>query len=281
MPDVTVADLVTGWGLDAAALATVMIVAWAYGRGVRRLALRGRRWPVGRSAAMAGALVAAVLATQSGVGRYEGEAFWVHMVQHVLLGMVVPLLVVLAAPLTLALQTARPATRRGLRRALHSRAGHVVGHPLVGWTLFGGGLVVLYLTPLLDVAARHPLVHMAVHAHVVTAGLLLLVPLVGIDPLPGRLPFAARLGALLAAIPFHAVVALAMTASASPIDPRTYPSIDDQRVAAGLFWGAGEIFTVIAAAIVMRQWWVTEQRAMARDDRRADAAAAAAPEVAV
>jgi putative membrane protein len=271
---VTVADLVTGWGLDGAALAAVAVTVGAYAIGVRRLAARGRRWPVGRRLAMGAALVAVVLATQSGVGRYEGEAFWVHMVQHVLLGMVVPLLVVLSAPLTLALQTARPATRRGLRRALHSRAGRVLSYPLVGWTAFGGGLVAIYLTPLLDLSARQPLVHLAVHAHVVGSGLLFLVPLVGVDTLPHRLPHAARLGALLAAIPFHAVVALAMSSARSPLAPDAYPSLDDQRVAAALFWGSGEIFTLIAAAVVVRQWWLAEQRAMAREaraDARADA----------
>lgn len=261
----TLGDLATGWAFDLAAAIVIMLVAGLYVQGVRRLAAKGRRWSTGRSLAMAGALVTGVVATQSGVARYEDVRLWVHMVQHVLLGMVLPLLVVLSAPLTLALQTARPATRRGLRRALHSRPAKVLTHPLVGWCLFGGGLVVLYLTSLLDVAAREPLVHMAVHAHVVVVGILFLAPLVGVDPLPTRLPYAARLLALLAAVPFHAVVALAMLSSDTPIDPLTYPLVEDQILAATLFWGTGELFTVLAAAIVMRQWWTAEQRADRRE----------------
>lgn len=264
-------DLITGWGFDPAAAIVVVLTAVLYAQGVRRLAARGRRWSPGRSAAMAGALAAGIVATQSGVGRYEGDRLWVHMVQHVLLGLVVPLLVVLSAPLTLALQTARPGTRRLLRRSLHSRPAKVLVHPLVGWCLFGGGLVVLYLTPLLDVAARVPLVHLAVHAHVVTTGLLFLAPLVGVDPLPIRLPHPARLLALLAAVPFHAVVALALTSASSPVAPDTYPSLDDQRAAAALFWGTGEILTLVAAAIVVRQWWSAEQRATAREPAPATA----------
>ena len=258
-------DLVTGWGFDPAAAIVVALVGGLYALGVRRLAARGRRWSPARSAAMAGALAAGVVATQSGVGRYEDARLWVHMIQHVLLGMVVPLLVVLSAPLTLALQTARPATRRGLRRAVHSHPARLLSHPLVGWCLFGGSLVVLYLTPLLDLAARVPLVHLAVHAHVMAIGLLFLAPLVGIDPLPVRLAPPARLLALLAAVPFHAVVALALTSAGSPVAPETYPSLDDQRAAAALFWGSGEILTLVAAAIVVRQWWVAEQRASARE----------------
>jgi putative membrane protein len=224
-----------------------------YHLGVRRLAGRGRVWPAGRRAAMAGALVAGVVATQSGIGRYEADRFWVHMVQ----------------PVTLALQTGAPGTRRVLRAALHGRVGRVAGHPLVGWTLFGGGLVALYLTPLLDLSARNDLVHVTVHAHVVASGVLFLAPLAGVDPLPSRPPFAARLLVLLVSVPFHAIVALALISARSPAAPDAYPSLGDQRTAAALFWGSGELLTLVVAAVISRQWWVSEQRAAARDDRLA------------
>ncbi|HEY2999653.1 MAG TPA: cytochrome c oxidase assembly protein [Acidimicrobiales bacterium] len=266
MADPSAADIALRWQLDPAALVVVAAGA-AYAVGVRRLAARGRRWSPWRSASMAGALAAAVVATQSGIGRYDTEVLWVHMVQHVVLGMVVPLLVVLAAPLTLALQTGGPATRRGLRRLLHSGPGRVLAHPVVAWCLFGGGLAVIYLTPVLGLAARHAPVHLLVHAHVLATGLLFLAVLVGVDPLPGRPPPGARLLALLVAVPFHAVIGLALLTASSPVAPDAYPDLSDQRVAAGLFWGTGELFTLVVAAIIVRQWWVAEQRAAAREDR--------------
>lgn len=266
-PGLGAGDLLLGWRLDPAAALVVALAGGLYLIGVRRLAGRGRRWPAPRSAAMAAALAAGVVATQSGVGRYEADRFSVHMVQHVLLGMVVPLLVVLAGPLTLALQAAGPGTRRLVRTALHSRPGRLLARPLVGWALFGGGLVALYLTPLLDLAARSGGVHLLVHAHVVAAGLLFLAPLVGVDPLPARPPFPARLLVLLVSVPFHALVGLALLSAASPVAPEAYPSLGDQRSAAALFWGSGELLTVAGAAVVARQWWVSEQRAAAREDR--------------
>ncbi len=269
MAALTAGDLAFGWRLDPAAALAVVVAGAAYARGVARLRGRGVRWHPARSAAFAGALAAAVVATQSGIGRYEGERFSVHMTQHVLLGIVVPLLVVLAAPVTLALQSAGPGTRAGLRRTLHGGVGRVLGHPLVGWGLFGGGLVLLYLTPALDLAQRNDLAHGAMHAHVVLAGVLFLAPLVGLDALPHRPPHPARLLAVLAAVPFHAVVAVALLSATSPVAPDAYPSLDDQRVAAAIFWGAGELLTLTVAAIAARQWWVADRRAAARDDRRA------------
>jgi cytochrome c oxidase assembly factor CtaG len=268
MAALTAGDLAFGWRLDVAAALVIAVAAVAYARGVRRLAARGRRWPTARSAAVAGALLAAIVATQSGIGRYEGERFSVHMAQHVLLGVLVPLLVVLSAPVTLALQSAGPGTRAGLRRTLHGGVGRVLGHPLVGWALFGGGLVVLYLTPALDVAQRSGPAHAAMHAHVVAAGVLFLAPLVGVDALPHRPPHPARLLAVLAAVPFHAIVAVALLSATSPVAPDAYPSLDDQRTAAAIFWGAGELLTLAVVVVAGRQWWVAERRAAAREDRR-------------
>ena len=72
------------------------------------------------------------------------------MVQHSLLGLAVPLLLVLSAPLTLALQiggTGDPRRRCGPRCAAGRPTS--LAHPVVAWCLFGGGLVAIYLTPLL------------------------------------------------------------------------------------------------------------------------------------
>jgi putative copper resistance protein D len=267
-PAPSAGDLVLDWQLDVAALLVIIAAGVLYAVGVRRRAIQsGRPWSTARQAAMAGALAVALVATQSGIGSHEGDRMSVHMVQHVLLGMVVPLLVVLSAPLTLALQTAKPGTRRVLRRAIHSPAARVLTHPVVAWCVFGGGLVAIYLTPLLDLAARHSVVHLAVHAHIVVAGMLFLAVLVGLDPLPGRPPFGARLLVLLAAVPFHAIVGLALLSAAAPVAPETYPLLSDQRTAAGLFWGTGELFTLVVAAVIVRQWWVGEQRASAREAR--------------
>ncbi|HEX5367468.1 MAG TPA: cytochrome c oxidase assembly protein [Acidimicrobiales bacterium] len=259
-------DLATGWQLDPASLSVAALAGTLYAVGVRRLAGRGRRWATGRATAMAAALALGLVATQSGIGRYESDRMWVHMVQHVLLGMVVPLLVVLSAPLTLALQAARAPTRATLRRWLHGRPARVLAEPVVAWLLFGGGLVAIYLTPVLGLSARHDGVHVLVHAHVLLSGTLFLAVLVGVDPLPHRPSPAARLLALLVAVPFHAVVGMALLSAGSPVAPEAYPSLTDQRTAAGLFWGAGEIFTLVVAAVVLRQWWVAEQRATARED---------------
>ena len=279
MADVTFVDVLTDWQLDPAALVVLGASSWAYVVGVRRLEARGRHWPTSRRWLWGGAMLAGILATQSGIGRYDTERLSVHMGQHLLLGMVLPLLAVCAAPVTLALQAGGPATKRWLRSFLHSGVGRALTHPVVTWLLFGGAMVVVYFTPLLEVIARNEPVHLLVHVHFVVAGSLFLAGLVAIDPSPRPLHPAAAMLAILLAVPFHAFLGLAMASADQPLAPVAYPSMSDQRAAAALLWGIGEPFTLVVAAIVARRWYVADQREAARADRRADAAMAPDPAV--
>lgn len=244
----------------------VLAVAWFW------LVRRHPAWPLNRSVAGAAAVLCATIATQSGIATHDTTSFTAHVLQHVLLGMTVPLLAALAAPITLVLQAADPSTRAVVRKVLRTRSVTVVSQPLVGFVVFGASVAVLTFSPLLDLAARNDVVHLLVHVHLVLAGALFAWPLVGVDPVPSRPGHAARLLLVLASVPFHAFVGVALLGADQPLFD-AYPSLDDQRRAAGILWGAGELFTLAVAAVVFRSWYRAEQRAGARADRRADARA--------
>ena len=152
--------------------------------------------------------------------------------QHLLLGMVAPVLAALAAPLTLVLQTADPATRTVVRRALRHPVASVVSRPLVGFVVFGASVVAVTFSPVLDVAARNDGVHLLLHAHLFLAGALFAWPIVGVVPVPSRPGHGARLLLVLASVPFHAFVGVALLSASEPLF-EAYPSLDDQRRAAG------------------------------------------------
>lgn len=214
-----------------------------------------------------GAVVAAVVATQSGVATHDTDSLTAHVVQHVLLGMAVPLFAALSAPVTLVLQAADDRTRAVVRRALRHRVAVALSRPLVGFVVFGASIVAVTFSPLLDVAARSDLVHLGVHVHLVAVGALFAWPLVGADPVPSRPGHGARMLLVLAAVPFHAFVGVALLGADEPVF-EAYPSLTDQRTAAGLLWGAGELLTLAVAGVVFVDWYRAELRAGARADRR-------------
>jgi len=221
-----------------------------------------RPWPAARSAAFltgCGALGVSAFTSSS--------SFTGHMVEHVLIGMVAPVLFVLGAPITLALQAFRPSSARSLRRLLHSPGARALTHPLIAWGIFGVTLVVLVFSPVLEWSVHHDAVHALVHVHFLLAGYLFVATMLVIDPVPHPLPHGARLFAVLLAIPFHAIVGMALATASQPLFPSLYPTLSDQRAAAALLWASGELFTVVLAGLVARQWWLADARAAARFDR--------------
>jgi putative copper resistance protein D len=237
--------------------AVVLIAAAvAYVCGVRAVAGRGRRWPIARTAAFAGGLLVLAVATESALAKYDRTSFTAHVVQHVLIGMCAPPLLALAAPATLALQATRRSTRARLNRVLRSPAVAVLTHPCVGWLLFVVTPFVLYLTPLYDLTLRHALLHTLVHVHFLVAGVVFMWPLFAIDPVRWRLMPAARVLALVLALPAHAFLGLAMMS--------TEP---DWRVGGAVMWVAGDVVIVGLIVLVAARWMAEDARTAAREDR--------------
>jgi putative membrane protein len=265
------AALVLDWTVDPASLVLVAVAGALYLGGVRRLARAGRGWPPARTVSFLSGLAAVVVATSSGLATHDDRSFAAHAGQHALLGMAAPLLLALSAPITLAIQASSRPTGAVVRRMLDSRASRVLAHPVTGWSLFGGTLVVGLYSPLLELSLRNDLVHVAVHGLYMLAGSLFLWPLVGADPSPRRPPHAARVLFLFAAVPVHAFVGAALTTGDALLAPGWY-GLEDQRVAGGITWVAGAMLGLVAGGVVVWQWMRYEERETARHDRRAGTA---------
>jgi putative copper resistance protein D len=279
-PEPSLRSLVLPQGVDAAALLVCLALGSAYVVGVRRLAARGRRWAPARSLSFASGIGVLVVATQSGLAAYDDVLFAAHSAQHVLLGMVAPTLLALGAPVTLALQASSRPLQQVLLTVLHSRPARVVAHPVVVWVLFGGTLVALYASPLLELSLRHGVVHTAVHLHVVGTGALFCWTAIGVDPNPRRLPHGARVGFVFLAVPVHAILGVTLLGTTSLLAGGHYaaeapPWLDDvladQRLGAGILWVTGELFGLALTGIALARWMGAEERTGRRHDTRGDA----------
>ena len=94
--------VVTQWQFAPIVTGVVVAAAGSYLWGAVRVARRhpARPWPAWRSAMFLGGLAAIVVATQSGVGAYDDVLFWDHMVQHLILIMIAPPLLIAGQPIT-------------------------------------------------------------------------------------------------------------------------------------------------------------------------------------
>lgn len=283
----TPARLLWFWRFDTFLGITAVVLGGAYIWGVIKLRRRGDEWPAGRSVAWLAGCGALAIATGSGVRSYGSAMFSVHMAEHMMLNMFVPVLLVLGAPVTLALRAlpgaapgAAPGPREWIVRAVHSPFTEFLSNPITAFVLFVGSLYAVYFTPLFDTFVRYHWGHELMSVHFLITGYLFYWGIIGIDPGPRRLPFIGRLALLFAVMPFHAFFGVAMMTMTSVTGGHFYRSLglpwmhnlnDDQHLGGAIAWGASEVPLVVVVIALVTQWARQDRRTSIRSDRHADA----------
>jgi cytochrome c oxidase assembly factor CtaG len=217
------------------------------------------------------------LALQSPIDAYAGLLLSVHMAQHLLLTMVAAPLLILATPVTLALEAASKGTRRRfLVPVLHARTTRLMGSPLLGWLVFAAVMWGAHLRPVYEAALRSDQVHAVEHLAFIASALLFWWPVVGLDPGNRRLSHPARLLYLFLAMPVTAVLGLAMYSA----DRLLYPAygvasasigvsaLADQHLAGAIMWEGGMLLMLPALTFVLLDWMRRDEREAARADAR-------------
>lgn len=282
----TPARLLFDWRFDLIYGTAALVLAAVYIAGVIRLRRRGDAWPVGRIVAWLLGCAVLLIATSSGIGRYAPAMFSVHMAAHMLLSMLAPILLVLGAPVTLALRALPaagrddpPGPREWLLAALHSRVSRILTHPLVALALFVGGFYGLYFGGIFDATAGNHAAHVAMNLHFLLSGYLFYWVVIGVDPTPRPVPFLAKLGIVFASLPLHAFFGVVLMGSKDVLAGRFYASLKlywhtdlagDQRLGGGIAWSAGEVPLVLVLIALLVQWTRADRRTAKRIDRAAD-----------
>ncbi|GAA1894365.1 cytochrome c oxidase assembly protein [Streptomyces sodiiphilus] len=252
--------------------------------GVARLRRRGDTWQPGRTVSFVLGVLTVAAVTGTALNDYGMVQFSVHMVQHMVISMLSPILLLLGAPVTLLLR-ALPSAGRGHRgpreilvSLLHSRYIRTVTSPLFTIPMFIASLYGLYFTPLFDFLMESRAGHTAMMVHFLAVGLVFFWPIMGVDPGPHRPGHLMRMLELFATMPFHAFFGIALMMASEPLiatyaHPPASLGIDalaDQNAAGGVAWAFSEIPTVIVLLALVIQWYSSEQRRARRLDRAAD-----------
>ncbi|GII25835.1 cytochrome c oxidase assembly protein [Planosporangium mesophilum] len=287
-PAPTMARMITEVVPDLFFITVATVAAGAYLAGVWRLHRRGVAWPAERTACWLAGVVVLAAATLLGVGKYAYILFSAHMAQHMVLSMVVPVLLVLGAPATLALRALRPSPdpavrgpREWLLLALNSRLTRVLTHPVVALALVVGSLYALYFSRLFEFLMRTHLGHLAMLTHFVVTGYLFFWVVVGVDPGRRPLPHPVLVIVHFASMSFHAFFGVTLMLTSGLLAASWFgalhpawrgPLAADQNLAAGIAWAFGEIPAAAVMVILVRQWITTDEREQRRLDRAADRA---------
>jgi putative membrane protein len=259
----------SSWPVDwpLAAIAVTALLYFLGGRMSATTSDAAKRW---RGAAFYGGLTTLALAVSSPIDAYAGRLFWVHMVQHVLLMMVVPPLLLVGRPWP---RVSRPLPL-GLRRPLARTvlAGPTLAPvrgalrwlaaPLPSFVLFNGTLLVWHLPVLYDLTLRDGPVHDLEHALFFGTALLFWTHLVpGVSGRP-QLADGARAVYGTAALLVSWILAIVLGLAQEPLygayaslgqRPGGLSALSDQQLAAGVMWVPGSVpYCIILVAVVLR-----------------------------
>jgi putative copper resistance protein D len=150
------------------------------------------------------------VAAQSSVGVYDDVLFSVHMVQHLLLIMVAPPLLICGRPATLLLRMTRGRVRSGVRDVLRSRAVSLLSWPPMSVTLYAAAVIGTHLTPLMDLVLENAAFHNAEHAVYLVVGYLYFLPVIGSEPIRWRPSVLGRYLLLLITMPVDTAVGVTL-----------------------------------------------------------------------
>jgi putative copper resistance protein D len=201
------------------------------------------------------------------------------MVQHILLMLVAAPLIALSAPVTLILRlSSAPTRRRWMLPILQSRPIRVLAFPVTAWIIFAGVMWGSHFSALFDAALEDPLIHDLEHGLFLTSALLFWWPAVGLDPAPWRMSHPARIGHVFMQMTQNTFLAVVILNAPSVLyahyatlaRPWGPSGIDDQRLAAGIMWLAGDLIFLTAIMVLVAGWMRAEGRGIARGDRQAE-----------
>ena len=224
---------------------------------------------------MAGVAVV-LLALQSGVDTYDDRLLSAHMVQHMLLLLVAPLLLLEGRPLILALSALGAEQRAGLMRLL-ARTRPLVS-PFVCLGVFSAVLIATHVPLFYQATLHHPLLHEAEHALFIASGLMFWWPLLDGDPTPAhRLGGMGRFVYLLAAMPAMALVgaylnrapSLVYADYAAPAKALGISAVTDQQQAGAIMWVGGSSFMIAVGLRLAMATMILEERRQAARERHA------------
>jgi cytochrome c oxidase assembly factor CtaG len=251
------------WQFAPVVTALAAVLAALYLWGVWRVGRRhpARPWRWWRTAFFFAGLAVVVLATESGIGTYDDVLFWDHMVQHLMLIMLAPALLVAGQPVTLLLHASRNPLHTWTKRVIRSRVVTFLTWPPFTLAAYAAVIVSTHLTGLVTATITHPVLHDAEHAVYLVVGYLFFLPIVGSEPIRWRLSYPVRFVLLAVAMPVDTFTGLILSMQSTPLHATDGPAppgspnpLQDVHWAGAIMWVAGDALMFAFMMLVFLMW---------------------------
>ncbi|GAB4542008.1 MAG: cytochrome c oxidase assembly protein [Anaerolineae bacterium] len=263
------------WDLRAEVILSLVLAGSLFARGWWRLRRRtngqaalATGW---RLAAYLGGLVILGLALMSPIDVLGGQLFFMHMIQHLLLVMIVPPLLLIANPLPFFMWGLPGRLRRQVGSALNRRTRvrrilYVLTAPGLVWMAFVAVFLGWHDPNAYNAALRSDFVHDLEHMTFFSTAMLYWWYVIGAGPRLRSPSRAARLAFLLVTVPVNMAAGVTISFASQPIYTY-YTSVPrlwdisvmlDQMIGGVIMWIPGSMMYLLAALILISQLVQTE-----------------------
>lgn len=268
-------DLISRWNIGDPFSILVLVAASVYMFGLVRLAVRSHTSPLDSKRVYAGigGFAALYIALAGPFDAFAQEAFWMHMIQHLIISLVAAPLLLLASPMP-AYLWAMPATvRLGAGELLREdglikRSLKWLIDPRITVPLFIGTLYAWHAPALFSAALRNDSVHYLQHFTFFLTAALFWWPIIGPAPVRSKLSYPQRLIYLLTVVTPTAVLASIITMSRSVIydEYLTSPGhwnmtpLEDQTMGGLILWIPGNALYLAGLTAIFFTWASKESK---------------------
>jgi len=252
--------LVTKWQLDAVSLAVLVVAAALYLTGVALAPARsGTSWPLRRTASFFLGLLVIAFATNGSIAVYDQVLFSAHMLGHLALVMVAPVLLVAGHPLSLALAASTPRRRERIARIVRGRIVSLLTAPPVALASYAVVIVGSHLTGLMDTIMRNNLAGQVEHLVYLLVGYQFFVLVVGQEPIRWRLGTPARWLLLAVAMAVDTFTGIVLLQGTQPVAMVTDPNVavnalSDTRTGGAIMWFGGDAIMIVVMIVLAADW---------------------------
>lgn len=254
--------LFTTWSAHPGWLIVGALILLGYAWAVRRAAANGSALPVWRVISFVLGIVLLEATIASAIDAYAMLLFWVHMVEHLILIMVIPVFLVLGHPLTAIRDALPPRGRERFLGFLQSRPIGLLTNPIIGLLAYTVVIVGTHLTNFMDQMAMHSWVMTFEQVLYVVVGYWFFMPILAYEPLRNNVAYMLRLAVLFGAMVPDAVVGVVLLQTNDNLFPMMFSMhpawamdpVNDINTAGALMWAGGDglmMFIAVAVTIAM------------------------------
>ena len=199
------------------------------------------------------------------------HTFWIHMIQHIGLMMLISPMLVLGAPIAVAQNSKQPRLRSLTQATLSGRSAKLLFNPTFGFLLFLTVLVSTHFSPLADAGMRNPNVHCLELILFIVGGFIYYYPVMEGNPTPVHVPYSTRVLSLFAMMLPETMVGFFLYSGnrllhALPDGMNMSTGVNDQHTGGAIMWAMGMLIDTIWIVLAARDWFESEKRLAEAED---------------